>query len=177
MYVDPGSDQAWFTEDDLPNYHDSTTFNVDGVILAYKTYHLLGSVNDALPGTEDDYIQQSTTTLDIESGTTKYINFTGRGQDNAMFTEDDPVSDYKLQKEVVSNDSQERRSITTHYTSAGSDGRWFTSDDVAAEVTASLSTLNDHSQEFINYIDAGTNGAWFTEDDKILKRTEYDPLN
>src|SRR3569832_2430219 len=106
MYVAPGSDQAWFTEDDLPNYHESTTFNVDGVMLAYKTFHLLGPGNDALPGTEDNYIQQSTTTKKKETKTTKKKKNTKRGQDNALFTEDDPVSDYKLQKEVVSNDSQ-----------------------------------------------------------------------
>src|SRR3569832_2950587 len=125
MYVAPGSDQAWFTEDDLPNYHESTTFNVDGVMLAYKTFHLLGPGNDALPGPEDDYIQQSTTTLDIESGTTKYINFTGRGLVFVLFFVVVFVFVFLFFLVVVLFVSQARRSITTHYTSAGVVGFWF----------------------------------------------------
>ena len=167
MYAAPGPDQIWFTEDDLPSHQEGATFNMDGVMLAYKTFHLLWPGNDALPGTEDNGIQQSMTTVDIEAGMTKYINFTGRGLDNILFTEDDPVSDYKLQKVVVSTDSQERRSITTHYTSAGADGLWFTSDDVSAEVTAGLSIVNGHSHKFINHIDAGADGTWLTDDDII----------
>lgn len=166
-YIAPGPDQAWFTEDDLPSYQESGTFNVDDTMLAYKTFQLLGRGNDALPGTADDDIYQYMTAVDIESGTVKYINFTGRGLDNILFTEDDPVSDYTFQKNVVSSNGQERRSIHTRYASAGDDGLWFTSDDVAAEVTAWLSIFNGHSQKSIHYIDAGADVTWFTDDDII----------
>src|SRR3569832_660373 len=84
-----GLDLIWFSEDDLPSHQEGATFNMDGVMLAYKTFHLLWPGNDALPGTEDNGIQQSMTTVDIEAGMTKYINFTNHKQNNKKITEDD----------------------------------------------------------------------------------------
>src|SRR3569832_141140 len=173
MYAAPGPDQIWFTEDDLPSHQEGATFNMDGVMLAYKTFHLLWPGNDALPGTEDDGIQQSMTTVDIEAGMTKYINFTGRGLDNILFTEDDPVSDYKLQKVVVSTDSQERRSITTHYTSAGADGTRLTDDDIIGSYQITQYAENGNMVLFLQVDGAGPDGVWFTDDDRILYKTEY----
>lgn len=162
----PGVDQSWLTEDDLPSFHESAVFNTDGVMLAYKHFTLISTGDDLLLGNSDDEIVQFMTTMDVESGTHKFINFSGRGPDNLLFTADDSIADYMVTK-IISNDSDGQRSITTHYMNAGADQVWFTSDDIAADVSAALLMLDDTSETSINYNGTGSDGVWFTDDDLI----------
>lgn len=164
----PGADHSWLTEDDLPSFHESAVFNADGVMLAYKHFILTSIGDDLLFGTADDGISQFMTTIDVDSDTHKFINFSGKGPDNLLFTADDVIVDYMVTK-ILSNDSQAQRSITTHYTNAGVDQVWFTPDDVGADVSAALLRLDDTSEATINYDGAGADGVWLTDDDLIQR--------
>jgi hypothetical protein len=152
-YKGPGSDGAWFTEDD--ELADETTYQYDdsGNILR-ETFG------------QDKYGNISywySYTYDAENKIVEKIEYTREGFDNKWFTEDDFINTRELFE--YNRDGQLTLSINSH--SAGDDGIWFNSDD-----NINYYTVQEYTQSTETYTcyywpnnRVGPDGLWFTDDD------------